>query len=456
MKTEKTKTSCEVNIDGIVGPTHNYSGLSFGNIASTDNFKLVSHPKAAAKQGLDKMRALMLLGLKQVVMPPHERPFIPLLHSLGYSGTDSQTLTQVWKENPNLLLACCSASSMWAANAATVSPSTDSQNKKVHFTPANLINYLHRSIETPTTSRILQKIFSDPSYFSHHPPLPSHFNFADEGAANHTRFCNQYGEKGLQLFVYGRSAAIKHGHLPKQFPARQTLEASQAIARIHQIPPKQVIFAQQNPAAVDAGAFHNDVISVGNQNVFFYHEMAFVNTDAIIEQIRTAMHDINKTQMHFIKVKEEQIPLKEAVRTYLFNSQLITLPDQTMALIAPKESQESIQVHAFLTELLKQKNHPIKQVIYQDVRQSMQNGGGPACLRLRVVLNEAELAHMHSEVILTDKLYEQLMGWIDTHYRDRLTLEDLADPQLLIESRQALDALTHLLKLGSLYPFQQQ
>lgn len=89
-----------------------------------------------------------------------------------------------------------------------------------------------------------------------------------------------------------------------------------------------------------------------------------------------------------------------------------------------------------------------------DLKQSMQNGGGPACLRLRVALNETELAAVNPGVIMTAPLYDSLTQWVERHYRDRMTENDLVDPQLLLECRAALDELTQILKLGAVYPFQ--
>jgi len=438
----------EANFDGIVGPTHNYSGLSYGNVASMEHKHAVSNPKQAAMQGLEKMRLLSDLGLKQGVLPPHERPYIPILRSMGFHGSDHDILRQLSKEDPLLLSACGSSAAMWAANAATVSPSADSLDGHVHFTPANLCSKFHRSFESKTTAQILRAIFPDPNFFIHHEPLSPSNAFADEGAANHTRFCSQHGIPGVQLFVYGRSS-FKDAAMPKRFPARQTDEASHAIARLHRLHPGRVIFARQNPDAIDMGVFHNDVISVGNENVFFYHELAFADTPEVIKAI-----DSQIKGMIFLKVSKSQVSLEEAVRTYLFNSQLVTLPTGKMALIAPVECQTSPAVKAYLDELLHQHHHPIRKIHYVNLRESMQNGGGPACLRLRVVLSQTELAAVNPHVLLTDSLYASLKLWIERHYRDRLTQADLADPQLLQESRDALDELTRILHLGNVYPFQ--
>ncbi|QBF84422.1 N-succinylarginine dihydrolase [Shewanella maritima] len=439
----------EANFDGLVGPTHNYAGLSFGNVASYSNAAQASNPKAAAKQGLAKAKALADLGMVQGVLAPQERPDLYSLRRMGFSGSDAEVLTQAAKQAPMLLNACCSASSMWTANAATVSPSADTRNGKVHFTPANLVDKLHRSIEPTTTGNILKATFSDEKHFQHHQHLPEHASFGDEGAANHTRLCSDYGHAGVELFVYGQQAMNPNAPKPKKFPARQTLEASQAVARLHQLDDESCVFMQQNPDVIDQGVFHNDVISVGNQNVLFYHEQAFVDTAAKFDEIRRKMN----ADVHFVKVATEQVSIQDAVKSYLFNTQIITLPNGEMAIIAPTDCEENPAVHAYLNELVTL-GTPIKQVRYYDVKQSMQNGGGPACLRLRVAMNEQEVAAVNQHTLMNDALFTRLNTWVDKHYRDTLTVADLADPQLIIESRTALDELTQVLKLGSVYQFQ--
>lgn len=435
----------EINFDGIVGPTHNYSGLSFGNVASMKHEQLISNPKEAALQGLHKMKFLMDLGLKQGVFPPHERPDIPILRKLGFTGTDAEILSKANKESPKILGACSSSASMWAANAAIVTPSVDSFDRLVHFTPANLTSKFHRSIEPETTQRLLKVIFSDPKHFAHHPPLPAGNTFADEGAANHTRFCKHHSEPGTHLFVYGRSVFDKSKTIPSRYPGRQTLESVQAVARLHRLDPSRVIFAQQNPKAIDAGVFHNDVISVGNENLFFYHEEAFVDSEEVIGKMQGVV---------LIKVPASRISLSNAVKTYMFNSQIVTLPDGSMCLIAPNDCESVDDVRNYLDEIITDSSNPINTIHYMNLRESMRNGGGPACLRLRVVLNEKELASIQPKVLLTHELYQQLVAWVNKHYRDHLSPEDLSDPHLLMESRFALDELTKILQMPSIYPFQ--
>jgi len=92
--------------------------------------------------------------------------------------------------------------------------------------------------------------------------------------------------------------------------------------------------------------------------------------------------------------------------------------------------------------------------VVKDVKQSMRNGGGPACLRLRVVLSAAERAALSGRVLLDDTLHGELTAWVERHYRDRLAPKDLADPQLAEESLAALDELTGILAIGAVYPFQ--
>ena len=441
----------EANFDGLVGPTHNYAGLSYGNVASLNNASASSSPKQAAKQGLKKMKALADLGMVQGVLAPQERPDIASLRRLGFSGTDANVLAIAAKQAPAIFQACCSASSMWTANAATVSPSADTSDGKIHFTPANLTNKYHRSLEPQVTGRILQATFANKKHFVHHPHLPDNEHFGDEGAANHTRLCSDYGKTGLEIFVYGRHAFDTSKPAPKKFPARQTIEASQAVLRLHGLTDDNVVYVQQNPDLIDQGVFHNDVIAVGNQNVLFYHEQAFYQSSKAIAEIKQKfMGD----DLHLICVKTDEVSVQDAIKSYLFNTQIITLANGDMAIIAPTDCKENPAVSAYLTNLVAQ-NTPIKHVYYHDVKESMRNGGGPACLRLRVAMTDREYAAVNQSTLINDRQFERLNTWVDTHYRDTLHVDDLSDPQLLIESRTALDELTQLLELGSVYPFQQ-
>jgi succinylarginine dihydrolase len=443
----------EVNFDGLVGPTHHYAALAQGNLASQKHGYSVSNPREAALQGLRKMKLLADLGAPQGVLPPHERPDLPLLRGLGFIGGDIDILRQAQREAPLLLAAACSSSFMWAANAATVSPAADTSDGRTHFTAANLVSHLHRSTEANTTAAMLKTIFSDDRCFAHHTPLRSVPHLGDEGAANHIRLCRSHGERGLEVFVYGRQGNPSGTAASTIHPARQAHEASSAIARLHGLDLSRTLFFQQNPAAIDRGVFHNDVIAVGNENLFLYHREAYLNGHSDIDLIKRAYASIADDELVVIEVSPEELSMEEAVSSYLFNSQIVTLPDNTMTLICPEECREREKPRLFLQSLLK-RHTPIRTVQFVDLHQSMKNGGGPACLRLRVVLTPEQLEHVHRGVLLNDSLYTRLVAWVEEHYRDRLHFDDLADPKLLEESRAALDRLTQILRLGSVYPFQ--
>lgn len=440
-------SAVELNLDGIVGPTHNYAGLSRGNLASTRSAGLEANPRAAAIEGLVKMKTVADLGVPQAVFPPQDRPDLGFLRALGFTGSDESVLNRAAKDAPDLLAAASSASSMWMANAATVSPSADCDDGRVHFTPANLTSQMHRTIEPPATARLLKSIFDDVTHFAHHEPLPGASHLSDEGAANHLRLCPSYGEQGVEIFIYGRSRKSTDG--PERFSARQSLEASEAIVRRHRV--RSAILLQQHPSAIDQGVFHNDVVAVCDRETLFIHEAALLDQTNAIARIRATCSD--RVPFRPISVSERELSVEKAVDTYLFNSQLVTLPDGKQCLVAPSECQRDADAKAAIDRIISEGE--VDRAVFVDVRQSMRNGGGPACLRLRVPLTEAELAAMHRGMRFTDELYDRLVSWVQRHYRDRLTPADLADPNLQSESREALDELTVILNLGTAYRFQQ-
>lgn len=440
--------SLEMNFDGLVGPSHNYAGLSHGNIASSKHKGNAANPKAAALQGLAKMRRLIDLGLPQAVLPPQERPYVRGLRALGFSGTDAEVLESAFAHSPALVANYSSASCMWTANAATVTPSADSGDGRVHFTPANLTAMPHRALEDGQTHRALSMIFHDTEHFAVHAPLAHTPLLGDEGAANHNRLCAAHGQAGLELFIYGRDALGPKTDL--KFPGRQTLQASEAVARLHGLTASNAVFHPQSATAINAGAFHNDVVCVSNETVLFFHENAFDDPKALENSIASKAKDFTP---QFIMAPAKDVPMADVISSYLFNSQLVTLPSGEMALILPTQVEETPSTKAFVDQTLAGDN-PIAQAHYLDLRQSMANGGGPACLRLRVVLNDAQQTAVHSGVVMTHDKISILEDWVKTHYRDRLTIDDLGDRKFLQESRDALDALTQILDLPGLYDFQ--
>lgn len=436
-------TAQEINFDGLIGPTHNYAGLSLGNVASSKNAGGVAKPKAAALQGLSKMRLMLSLGLAQGVLLPHLRPHLPTLHALGFRGSPERMIADAHIADPTLLRVASSASSMWTANAATISPGADTDDGKVHFTAANLTTMLHRSLEHPFTEKLLRTVFHNQKYFSVHPALPGGVHLGDEGAANHGRLSAHHGDAGVEIFVYSDKPGGR-------FPGRQSLRASQSVARLHGLSPDRTIFLQQANTAIEGGAFHNDVVSVTNGSVLFTHSGAFENP-GVAKQV---LHNVYPG-IEIIEVPESQVPMADAISSYLFNSQLVTLPNGTMTLILPTEVEQTSSTSAYVSALLT-KNTLIKQAHYIDVRESMKNGGGPACLRLRVVLTDSELNAVDQRFIMNESKIAALESWVSATYPDEIHPDDLGDLALHRQCLSALDSLTQHLKLGTLYDFQSE
>lgn len=435
----------EINFDGLVGPTHNYAGLSRGNKASAKHGGQVSNPKAAALQGLAKMEKLIELGLPQGALPPQDGPRTQVLRALGFTGSDAAMLAAAHDESPALVANISSASSMWTANAATVSPAPDTQDGRVHLSVANLLSMPHRALEPDQTYRTLSRIFTDTDHFAVHPALPMNPMLGDEGAANHNRLCLNHSSAGLEVFVYGRDALAKSGDDPR-FPARQTLQASQSVARRHGV--KRSHYLRQKPAAIDAGAFHNDVVCVVNEDTMLYHATAFEDPDAMEAELTTLCDPLGFAP----KFARADMPIEDAIRSYVFNSQVVSLPEGGMTMILPVEAEETETAKAYVDHITEM--GLIQNAHFLDLRQSMSNGGGPACLRLRVATSEAAKATIHDGVMMSPEKIEALRDVVERHYRDEVSASDLGDPAFLSEVRTALDAITQVLDLPALYDFQ--
>lgn len=424
----------ELNIDGLVGPTHHYGGQAFGNEASMRHASQISHPKMAALQGLDKMALLHSLGVKQAFLLPQHRPYMPLLQALGLGDDEQSALEAAYEISPRLLNAIFSAASMWTANAATVTPASDSADGLLHITIANLASHLHRAIESGETLSGLTDILGTVSQI--HGPLPWGAHLGDEGAANHMRLARSHAEPGAHIFVYGKSLFNKT-HEPVHYPARQTLEASQAIVRNHQLN-VPTVFLQQNPHMIDAGVFHNDVIAMSNESVLIMYERAFIEPDAIDRIISVCDFDLN-----LIMITADELSPADLIDTYFFNSQLVTVPSGSMHMIMPIECQRHSRVQKVVERILAADN-PIEQAHYVDCRQSMHNGGGPACLRLRVPLSDEALRRMNQKALVTDERLQQIRDCVDMYYPEKLSVQDFLNPDLRLQCRQAVDALNSL------------
>ena len=412
----------EINFDGVIGPSHNYSGLSVGNLASTVNQGLIAHPRAAALQGIEKMRHNLRLGLAQGLLLPHRRPNHVWLESLGSS---------VERASPGLRPAAFSASAMWTANAATVSPAPDTTDSRCHLTVANLRTMAHRSHEWPETLAQLRLAFADQQHFAVHRPVPE--TFGDEGAANHMRLGGSHAQSCVEVFVYG----IRGG----AFPTRQHIEASKAVARLNHLDPDCVLFVPQSEAAIAAGAFHNDVVAVANENVLFAHEQAFEDRADFYATLRRLVPGLE-----IVEVPASAVSLDEAIQSYLFNAQLVTLPGGTMALILPEEARDTAKVWRWLEKMVVG-NGPIREVRVVDVRQSMANGGGPACLRLRVV---ADPETIDPRFLADEAKLDRMAECIRQLWPEQIAPADLEDATSWRRMESARSALYEVLELGEL------
>ncbi len=411
----------EINFDGIIGPSHNYAGLSPGNLASAGNAGTVSRPRAAALEGIEKMRANLRLGLAQGIFVPQWRPDARWLEALG---------TNLAEAEPHIRAAAMSASAMWAANAATVSPASDTADGLTHLTVANLVTMAHRSHEWPQTLTQLRTAFSARDAFVVHGPIPP--PFGDEGAANHMRMAPSHNAPGIEIFVFGRAGG--------PFPARQHVEASRAVARLHRLDPRATLFVQQSEEAIAAGAFHNDVVAVANEQVLFAHEQAFADKERFYGALRAALPCVE-----IIEVPASTVSLSDAIRSYLFNAQLVTLPDGGMALIVPGEVETVPAVRQWL-DVLVNGNGPIRRVVPVDIRQSMANGGGPACLRLRVVADPADI---DPRFMVDEARLDAVAAIISRTWPEQIAPDDLDDTRLIASIEQSWLTLVDHLGLAS-------
>jgi succinylarginine dihydrolase len=432
----------EFQFDGLAGPTHHYAGLSLGNVASQRHAGELSNPRAAALQGLEKARQVRDLGVVQFLLPPQPRPDVRFLRRLGFTGSDASVLERALTEAPRLLHAASSASSMWAANAATVFASEDTLSGKLELVPANLVSQLHRSLEAEMTQRLLAHVFADEQHFVVHAPLPACEAMADEGAANHLRLVTSQGV--VNLLGWGRAAGEP---APARYPARQTREASAALARLAGA--TSALLWQQHPRGIDAGAFHSDVLAVSCGSVLLLHELAFTDVPQLLEELRKRLGD----ELCVVLAREAELPAIDAVQAYPFNSQLLSLAGGELVLLAPLEAQANDEARRFL-ERAESECPRIKAIRYIDVNGSMRNGGGPACLRLRVPLRGEQALSLPAHLRLDEPLRQALEHIISTRYRDRLELADMADPAFVDETRTALDEITQALGVGALYDFQ--
>ncbi|MFN7399372.1 MAG: N-succinylarginine dihydrolase [Sandaracinobacter sp.] len=423
----------ELNLDGLVGPSHNYAGLSLGNIAATTNAGGISAPRKAALQGLAKMRRLVELGLPQGLLLPHRRPNTRFLRGMGFEGDDRQVIADCAREDPQLLAAAFSASAMWTANAATVSPAADTADGRTHFTVANLVTMPHRSQEWPETLGQLKLAFADERHFAVHWPVAP--GFGDEGAANHMRFCTGHENAGVEAFVYGLNRGGK-------FPARQHVRSSQAVARTHGV--RQALFIAQADGAIQAGAFHNDVVAVANEHVLFAHEEAFEDRAGALALLTERVPGFC-----LVEAPSADVPLKDAISSYVFNAALVSVGAGEMALILPKEAEETPSVWRWLQRVQKDPSNPISQLHVLDLRESMKNGGGPACLRLRVALSDDALAAVDPRFLVDAAKLDRLERLMEEWWPEAIAPAELSNADFWRQCHAGHDALLEALGIAA-------
>jgi len=434
----------ELNIDGLVGPTHHHGGLGVGNLASRLHRWRPSNPQAAALEGLNKAWLVARLGVPQILLPPLTRPNRVFLKSVGFRGDLRDQLKAAYEIAPELLSAAMSASGMWTANAATVSPSTDCRDSRLHITPANLISSLHRAQEASERCEMFRALWSDDVDVVVHDPLPAILPFRDEGAANHLRLCDGRGNNGIEIFISGDNDEGEYS--TKHFIIRQARRAARAIERLHELDSERVFHLQQSPQAIDAGVFHNDVISTAHEHLWFYHEDAFVDAEPTLQLIARRYRECCGKELRLIRIDRRDLPLEGAVKSYLFNSQIVTLPKQEpqessrFHWIAPANCQEYPETQALLTRWREDETLRIEEVHFVPLHESMANGGGPACLRLRISLDERQLAALPPKILLDLEQYQRVQEWIVKWYPTNLSLSNLADWQLVEHLQEAVAA----------------
>ncbi len=428
----------EANIDALVGPTHHYGGLGLGNLASIEHQGLSSSPRRAALEGLSKASMVSRLGVPQFVMPPPLRPRLDFLDHLGFGGTLAETLQAALESCPRALSAAYSSAFMWAANSACVSPAVDAIDGRLHITLANMLSNWHRAFEaaerTPDFESLLGSL-----QVAIHPALPGVLPLRDEGAANHMRLCDPSGRVGFHLFVYGADDASLSGS--SVFLPRQTREACEAIARLHRLRPDRTFFLQQHPSAISAGVFHNDVIATSHLGLLIHHELAFAGAHAELERLERAFRATTGEDLLRVQVPTADMSLSDAVKSYFFNSQMISTPHAQGAhsrlMICPADCQQFPAAQRLIQQLIDDPLVAMDQVHFVSLAQSMAGGGGPACLRLRLPIEADRIDSLNAAFRLTPRFEERLAACIERYYPEWLAFADLANSDFVAEARRA-------------------
>jgi len=459
---EATQELVEVQFDGIIGPTHHFGGLGVGNVASLASRAKESYPRAAALEGAAKMDLVASLGIPQFFLPPLVRPNWDFLVRCGLIDSKQrfdrakqvEALRRCAEESPMLLSAAYSSSFMWTANAGTFCPGTDASDGVSRLVLANLSSSLHRGMEAVERYQQFSDLFRGCEKVQVCLPIPAVDPLRDEGAANHMRFAAPHAMQsslGLHVFVHGIShhgishhgasnlPEVRHGggavdgagtvsSLGNSFRSRQSSLASHAVSNFMRLPVGQRIYALQSRKAIDAGVFHNDVIATSNRNLFLYHADAFENGDRIVDEILASYEKLFGEPIYSIRINADSIPLNEAVQTYLFNSQIVSLPNGGMHMVCPAHCEQSSAVRELIGSWVRDARNPICGVNYVHLNESMANGGGPACLRLRMDWPTGWLTGSSMPSLAKyrwdDGASQKIKDWIARFYPERLVFED--------------------------------
>ena len=443
------RTLVEINIDGLVGASHHFGGLGVGNIASREHQNQESHPRQAALEGLQKAWLLKSLGVQQFVFLPPPRPRLDLLSELGFRGTIQEQLAAAREDAPQALSAVFSSAFMWMANAATVTAASDSLDGRLHCTPANLMSSWHRASEAAERAPQLTSLLSGIDNQQIHRPLPSSLPLRDEGAANHMRLCDQSGRIGFNVFVYGTDDCQTDQQPPVRFFPRHTRAASQAIARLHQLPSDRTFFLRQHPHAIDAGVFHNDVIATSCDHILVHHELAFLQGESELSRLESQYEQTCGQPLLRMVISNSELPLADAVRSYLFNSQIVRPAATTgtrtdsprYILVCPHHCQEIPAASKLIARWLADPHVPIDEVRFVRLAESMANGGGPACLRLRMILEADDVLRLSCKYQLSVELFDRLSAAIEQWYPPSLSLDELCSGEFVTQLNRIHSAM---------------
>ena len=368
----------QVFIDTIPGPTNHFGGHAVGNIASMNSKNNILNPQKAALEWLEKVKKVAMIGGNQFVLPPQRRP---LTHK-------KKTLTQ----------SDISSSFIWMANAGLFIPRIDTQLENNQFIPANMKQSEHRNIEHPFHQYWLKKILKY-SKCNFHKIL----DINDEGSANSIRLWHKKNQCGVNIFVYGKPNA--------RYPIRQSKSSCEKIINITK--PRHYILLEQTKEAIDAGVFHNDVIAFGFKNTIICHEKAFSNQKQELKKLKKIFTNSLNAPLNIVEIANNSLSLNAAVKTYLFNSQVIEINNK-FELICPIEVKENPNSYKITEKWVT--NGLFNKVHFVNIKSSLKNGGGPACLRLCLYLNDNEVKKIPTKFKLDKTKYKKISKIILEHY----------------------------------------